>query len=108
LEEETNPEECTKSLKAIGEHRTVTLMAYRDWKKRLEMRFGKEVMKSCKHAVLIDQELVQLKAEEKKKMHTALSLIRAIENGDLDWRDRIQDWPQEAKEAYRIGFQEVY
>jgi nitrogen regulatory protein PII-like uncharacterized protein len=107
FESEEDPEECAKAMKAISEFRALTLTTYRDWKERLIKRFGKEVMKSCKQAVLIDQEVLRLKPGEKKEKHKALVLMRAIENGDPDWRDRLQDWPQECKDAYRIGFQKV-
>jgi hypothetical protein len=108
LEEETNPEKCAKALRAIGERQTVTLMAYRDRKKRLEERFWKEVMKPCKQAVIIDREVTQLEPEVRKEKHQASLLMKAIEDGDPDWKDRLQDWRQEAKESYRILFQKVY
>jgi hypothetical protein len=108
FEKEEDPEECAQAMKAISEFRPLALTTYRHWKDRLIERSGKEVMKSCKRAVLINQEVLRLKTPEKREKHKALVLMRAIENGDPDWRDRLQDWLQESKEAYRIGFQDVY
>jgi hypothetical protein len=52
--------------------------------------------------------MVRKKLKITRSKHEALLIMRAIEAADADWRDRIQSWLAEAKEAYRIGFQKVY
>jgi hypothetical protein len=97
------PEQCARALQAIQEFRPLSLTTFRDWKDRLKNRFGEEVVKTCKKGVLIDQEVFRQEPIAKSQKHRALVLMRAIENGDPGWHDRLQEWLQESKEAHRIG-----
>jgi hypothetical protein len=81
FETEEDPEECAVAMSAISEFRPLTIATYREWKERLTERSGKEVMKSCKQAVLIDQEVLRLKPLERREKHRGLLLMRAIEKG---------------------------
>jgi hypothetical protein len=105
---EENPEECVTAMQAIKEFRPLSLSTYQDWKAQLTQRFGPEVMKTCKIATLINQEVLKRNLSERREEHRPLVLISAIEDHDQDWRNRVEDWLQEAKEAYRIGFRNVY
>jgi hypothetical protein len=103
-----DPEQCVRDLHSIKEFRSFSLTTFLDWKEPLKNRFGEEIIKTCKKGVLIDQEVLCREPIVLSQKHRALVLMRAIENGDPEWHNRLQEWLQESKEAYRVGFQRVY
>jgi hypothetical protein len=108
LHSEQEPAECFRALKAIGEFRTLSITAYREWKSLLIQRFGEDVAKTCKIGLQIDQELTKRIHLERREKHEALILMHSIENNDPGWHNRLDSWLHEVRESYRIGFQNVY
>jgi hypothetical protein len=109
IQEESDLDECVKGLRALEERGTIPWPVFKEWKDRIQERFGAEETKEkLKEIAQREEEEPRLDPVTLNPKREALMIIRAIESGDPQWRDKVEAWLAEVKEAYRIGFQNLY